>query len=158
MNGFGNSTLMQQEQKLNTAIPQTISLPTVFATIQNAALVSRTTLGEFSIDSYTQAIEIIPLANARELSGLHFKASIGGNLDDIARFIEKLGSVSPLLRVEGVDFKDGIATVTFTAYFEPAVANVSASDEALPAIGAEEKNALDKVLYLEPPVIGNEGL
>ena len=148
-----DNSLGFKEQKLEAAIPSTINLPSILATIQKAALDTNMKLGEFSIASNGQVLTIIPVANAAELSNFRFKTTLTGSIDDMNRFIKKLGTVSPLVHIETLDFVGDRATMVFSFYFEPKSTQQFAVDEDLLPMSEGANSALNEVLKLSPPVL-----
>lgn len=150
---LGDQPLFLEDQKLNQAIPASINLPSILTTIQQVATETNMTLGEFSIASNIQAVGIVPVENAQELSTFHFKAALSGTLENVIRFTEKLASVSPLIQVEKIDFTQDKAMMTFGYYFSPLTSSRPASQDALFPINKDMQVALDKALQLRAPIL-----
>ncbi|GEM_PF-5161970 len=147
------SKLTLQAQKLNEAIPSVINLPLILATLQKTAAESGVTIGEFSIATNVAAVTLIPVDKADKLSSFQFKVNISGSFDNIERFVEKLGSVTPLLRVVSLEFSQEKSSIALGFYFQAPAKKAKIDDTPLAQLTDKQNKALEKVFELEPPVI-----
>lgn len=146
------SKLTLQEQKLNDAIPSVINLPLILATLQKTAAATGVTIGEFSIATNVAAVTLIPIDKADKLSSFQFKVNLSGSFDNIERFIEQLGNVTPILRVISLEFSQEESSVVLSFYFQPKDTKTKI-DSPLIQLTDKQNKALEKVFELEPPVI-----
>lgn len=146
-------TLISQMQRLTEAIPQTIDLPLIVATLQKGAQDAGIALGEFSIASNTQVISLVPIEEAERLSRFQFKVVLVGGADNIEQFIERVGTVSPLLGIESTEFLQDKSTVVFNFYFQPQSTVKFSSDASLRELTNRHTKTITEVFGLEPPVL-----
>lgn len=144
--------LISQAAKLNNAIPSVINLPLILATLQKTAAAAGVTIGEFSIATNVAAITLIPVDKADKLSSFQFKVNLSGSFDNIERFIEQLGNVTPILRVVSLEFSQEKSSVVLSFYFQSSDTKTKI-DTPLIQLTDRQNKALEKVFELEPPVI-----
>lgn len=140
-------------EKLNAAIPQSIDLPLILATLEKIAADTQVELGEFSISSVASAINILPIERAEKLSSFQFKMVLKGTFDNLQQFNEQLHTMSPLLRIDSVEFSADKATILVSFSFQPKSTRKPAIDEPLFAFEAKDKETMRKVSALIPPVL-----
>lgn len=145
--------LVSQANLLEDALPSVIDLSVIVSTVQKVASDTEITLGEFSISSTTQVVSIIPIQQAEKVSSFQFKVTLGGSFENIKRFVERLGFVSPMLRMEGLEFSGETSKAVLNFYFQPQLAATQDVDSPLAALSDSHKKAIDEVGKLEPPVL-----
>lgn len=148
-----NATLTAQSQKLTEAIPTTINLPLILATLQKIAEETNIEIGEFSLSSEVAAVTILPVSNADKLSIFQFKVNVKGNFDDTEKFISRLIEVSPLLRVEIYKFAEVGSSMTLKSYFQPQAKAILKLESPLTKIAQAENEAITSAMQLPPWVL-----
>lgn len=145
--------LSQQARKLSEALPSAIDLPLILATLQKVAFDTDVTLGEFSLSSTSQALIIIPVQQAEKLSSFQFRVNLSGTLENMERFIKRLGFVSPMLSMEGIEFDSITSKATINFYFQLQPASKPPVDAPLTELTVRHTKAINDVFALEPPVL-----
>jgi Tfp pilus assembly protein PilO len=115
-----NSQALQENFAiLKNAVPETISLPVILATLQSLAKDTSVTVGNFALSSTQATIAIIPLAGGDRLTSFSFTVSLDGEFDNVNQFLTKLSTAMPLMSVDKVSFSQSTAKVTLQYYFQP---------------------------------------
>lgn len=156
LEGLQARTLQIQAKKLSGAIPNTIDLPLILATIEKLAGITGVELGDFSISSQAAAVTLLPIENAQNLSIFRFEVALSGSLENTKRFYTALGGISPLLSIEAIDFGKDKATVTFNFHFQPKSTSQPSLGTTLVALDSAQKTTIDKAMTLAPPVLEEE--
>lgn len=145
--------LALQAKKLDDVLPSVIDLSVIVATLQKVASDTEISLSEFSISSMTQAVTILPTEETEKLSNFQFKVALSGNFENTKRFIDRLGFVSPMLRMENLDFADGKSQAVINFYFQPKLSTKPSVDSPLVTLSDSNRKAIDEVFRLESPVL-----
>lgn len=145
-------TLSYQVQKLNAALPSVIDLPLILATLQKVASDTNIELGEFSLSSRTQVLTVTKIQQGETLTSFQFNVSLAGSLESMEQFIEKLATVSPMLRMAGIDFSNEQSKTTLSFYFQPQPGRAPI-DAPISELTQAQKNAITEVSSLEPPAL-----
>lgn len=147
-------TFLEQEKKLDEAIPPIINLPVILATLQKIAVDSSLELGEFSISSTVQIISVLPIEQADKLSSFQFSVNVSGVFEDIKLFADTIPTVLPFLRMEKIEFTEDKTKATIVFYFQPkSLAQKLVVDSALEPLTSEHTKAINDVYSLTPPVL-----
>lgn len=144
--------MSQQVQKLNNALPFVIDLPLILATLQKVSAETGVELGEFSLSSTTQALIIIPIPQGERFSSFQFQVNLFGSLESMEHFMEKLGTVSPMLRMDGIEFTGDKSKVLLSFYFQPQPAKAPI-DAPLSELTKGQIGVINEVFSLEPPAL-----
>lgn len=145
--------LATQARRLTNVVPETINLSLIVATLQKAAAQTGVVLGEFSIASDAQVISILPITENEKLTSFQFKVSLVGGFNNIEAFIERLTFVSPILRVEKVEFAQDKSTLVLNFYFQPKKTFGISENLPLRKLSDRHTQAMTEVFKLEPPVL-----
>lgn len=151
LKNIGHANLAQEAQKLTDAIPQTINLPIIVATLTKIAGDTNVELGDFSISSRSQALTILSVQNAEKLTSFQFRVNLTGNLENTKRFINELGKVSPMLGLEGLEVSTEKSKLILNFYFQPQLISKTKLDEFLEPLTDTHRKAISEVLVLSSP-------
>ena len=149
-------TLQIQAKKLRGAIPTTIDLPLILATLEKLADFAGISLGDFSISSEAAAVTLVPIENAQNLSTFRFEVALSGSFENTKRFYTALAGISPLLSIEAIDFRADQAAVVFNFHFQPKSTSEPSAQTTLVALDSEQTTTIDKAMTLAPPVLDEE--
>lgn len=153
LQGIDKEMLNQQEKKLDEAIPPTINLPLILATLQKLAQDSEVELGEFSISSSAQVVSIIPIQQADKLSSFQFDINLTGDFEKVKRFTDLVPTVLPMFSVDKIVFSQNNTKATINFYFQPkGLAQKLVVDAPLPKFADTHTEAINDVSKLTPPV------
>src|SRR5581483_7924829 len=112
-------SFLEQQGKLKEAIPSLIDLPLILATLQKIGDETHVVLGEFSIAPNAAVVSLVSLGEDNRLTSFQFQVNLTGSFDDLQAFINRLGSVSPMLRITTITFTRDNSKATINFYFEP---------------------------------------
>jgi len=147
------TTLLASADKLNEAVPSTINLPLILATLQKIADESQVVLGEFSLSPTTSIISFLPVDKGDKLTSFQFNVNLSGTFENMEIFIDKLGLVSPILRIEKIVFAEDKTKAAINFYFSPVKSEKQDVTAPLYPLSKEQEKAIESAQLLAPPAL-----